>query len=84
MPRVLLDRWQDVIARRTRLAFIDYEAATAALPRVVALLSKVPVPPWNSALSIDRQELHWSGARQTAELAQASAFLQTMSPHPPT
>lgn len=39
----------DILARRTRLAFVDAQAALAALPRVIEIMSK---------------ELGWSRARQ--------------------
>ncbi len=45
----------DVLARRTRLAFLDQAAAKAALPRVVELLAA---------------ELDWDGGRRRRELAE--------------
>jgi glycerol-3-phosphate dehydrogenase len=45
----------DVLARRTRLAFLDQAATKAALPRVVELLGG---------------ELGWDGARRRRELAE--------------
>jgi len=46
----------DVLARRTRLAFLDQAAAKAALPRVVELLAA---------------ELGWDGARRRREITEA-------------
>jgi glycerol-3-phosphate dehydrogenase len=45
----------DVLARRTRLAFLDQPAARAALPRVVELLAA---------------ELGWDGARRSREITE--------------
>lgn len=53
----------DVLARRTRLAFLDNEAARSALPAVVRILG---------------DELNWDFARRQRELAEAEAFLSTM------
>ena len=53
----------DVLARRTRLAFVDAQAALAALPRVIEIMSK---------------ELGWSRARQRAEYARGVQFLGSM------
>ena len=53
----------DVLARRTRLAFVDVQAALAALPRVIEIMSK---------------ELGWSRARQRAEYARGVQFLGSM------
>ena len=52
----------DFLARRTRLAFLDVDAAERALPRVVALLGA---------------ELKWGYMRRRRELAQAKTFLST-------
>lgn len=52
----------DFIARRSRLAFLDTNAAGRALPRVIAILAA---------------EHHWDRSRKKAELAKAKAFLET-------
>lgn len=53
----------DVLARRTRLAFLDSEAAVAVVPRVVQLMGEL---------------LKWSKERREAEKAKALEFLETM------
>jgi glycerol-3-phosphate dehydrogenase len=53
----------DVLARRTRLAFLHRGAAERALPRVVELMSA---------------ELGWSAQRRADEAARARVFLRTM------
>lgn len=53
----------DVIARRTRLAFVDADAARAAVPRVVELMSPI---------------LKWSWSRQAEERRKAEEFISTM------
>ncbi len=53
----------DVLARRTRLAFLDNEAARAAVPTVVKIMA---------------HELGWSKERQQRETKEAHAFLDTM------
>ncbi|CAG8437526.1 1712_t:CDS:2 [Acaulospora morrowiae] len=53
----------DVIARRTRLAFINAQATLESLPRIIDIMS---------------EELGWSPERQTREFDQAVDFLQTM------
>ncbi len=53
----------DVLARRTRLAFLDCAAAEAALPRVIQIMS---------------EELGWSAERRKQEHAVAVEFLGTM------
>lgn len=53
----------DVLARRTRLAFLDVHAAHAALPRVIDILAS---------------ELHWSNAVRDSEFKASVAFLQSM------
>ncbi|XP_042368871.1 glycerol-3-phosphate dehydrogenase, mitochondrial isoform X1 [Plectropomus leopardus] len=50
----------DVIARRTRLGFLNVQAADEALPRIVEIMGK---------------ELEWSEERKTAELEAARKFL---------
>ncbi|XP_051284273.1 glycerol-3-phosphate dehydrogenase, mitochondrial isoform X2 [Dicentrarchus labrax] len=50
----------DVIARRTRLGFLNVQAADEALPRIVQIMGK---------------ELDWSQERKTAELDAAKKFL---------
>ncbi|XP_061745583.1 glycerol-3-phosphate dehydrogenase, mitochondrial isoform X2 [Nerophis ophidion] len=52
----------DVIARRTRLGFLNVQAADEALPRIVQIMAK---------------ELGWSQERKTAELEAAKKFLYT-------
>lgn len=53
----------DVLARRTRLAFLNIQAAEEALPTIVRLMG---------------DELHWSPARREAELRDAMNYLRTM------
>ncbi|KAI8878654.1 DAO-domain-containing protein [Backusella circina FSU 941] len=53
----------DVLARRTRLAFLNAEAALQSLPRVVEILS---------------EELNWDKERQKEEHKNAVVFLTTM------
>ncbi|ORX47136.1 DAO-domain-containing protein [Hesseltinella vesiculosa] len=53
----------DVLARRTRLAFLNAEAALQALPRVIEIMS---------------EELKWNKARQKQEYDSAAQFLVTM------
>lgn len=53
----------DVLARRTRLAFLNAEAALQALPRVIEIMS---------------EELKWDKARQKEEFEKTAAFLVTM------
>ncbi|KAI9318350.1 FAD dependent oxidoreductase-domain-containing protein [Dichotomocladium elegans] len=53
----------DVLARRTRLAFLNAEAALQALPRVVDIMA---------------EELKWDEARKQQELKNGAAFLVTM------
>lgn len=50
----------DVIARRTRLGFLNVQAADEALPRIVQIMGK---------------ELEWSQERRTEELEAAKKFL---------
>ncbi|XP_061899540.1 glycerol-3-phosphate dehydrogenase, mitochondrial [Entelurus aequoreus] len=50
----------DVIARRTRLGFLNVQAADEALPRIVQIMAK---------------ELGWCQERKTAELEAAKKFL---------
>ncbi|KAK6929167.1 Alpha-glycerophosphate oxidase, C-terminal [Dillenia turbinata] len=52
----------DFIARRCRLAFLDTDAASQALPRVVEILAA---------------EHNWDKSRQKQELQNARAFLET-------
>lgn len=52
----------DFIARRSRLAFLDTNAAGRALPRVIAILA---------------DEHCWDRSRKKSELAKAKAFLET-------
>eukprot|EP01062_Namystynia_karyoxenos_P074329 TRINITY_DN71218_c0_g1_i1.p1 TRINITY_DN71218_c0_g1~~TRINITY_DN71218_c0_g1_i1.p1 ORF type:complete len:721 (+),score=241.32 TRINITY_DN71218_c0_g1_i1:84-2165(+) len=53
----------DVIARRTRLAFLDAKAAKSVVPQVLDIMQK---------------ELGWSAQRRETEHQQAEAFLRTM------
>jgi glycerol-3-phosphate dehydrogenase len=53
----------DVLARRTRLAFLNAEAALGALPKVIELMS---------------EELGWDKARQEQEFIAGTHFLATM------
>ncbi|KAI7863118.1 FAD dependent oxidoreductase-domain-containing protein [Spinellus fusiger] len=53
----------DVLARRTRLAFLNAEAAYQSLPRVIEILS---------------EELNWDQDRQKEEYLSTVAFLKTM------
>lgn len=53
----------DLIARRTRLAFLDVDSAQIALPRVIEIMGK---------------ELGWSKARSAAEWTETVAFLKSM------
>ena len=53
----------DVLARRTRLAFLNSEIALEALPRVVEIMS---------------QELNWNRVRQYQELQRGVEFLKSM------
>ncbi|OAA78484.1 glycerol-3-phosphate dehydrogenase [Akanthomyces lecanii RCEF 1005] len=53
----------DLIARRTRLAFLDVDSALLALPRVIEIMA---------------QELGWSAARQTREWSETVKFLESM------
>ena len=54
----------DFLARRSRLAFLDTDAAREALPRVVRLLG---------------DELGWSRARRRSELADGKSFISTFT-----
>lgn len=53
----------DLIARRTRLAFLDVDSALLALPKVIEIMA---------------QELQWSAARQTQEWTATVQFLESM------
>ncbi|CEP16374.1 hypothetical protein [Parasitella parasitica] len=53
----------DVLARRTRLAFLNAEAALRALPRVIEIMA---------------EELKWDAPRQKQEYKDAVVFLTTM------
>lgn len=53
----------DVIARRTRLSFLNAQAALEALPRVVDVMA---------------EELNWSKSRQDQEWRDSVAFLESM------
>jgi len=53
----------DVLARRTRLSFLDANAALRALPRVIDTMS---------------EELQWTEARKEAEWKETVYFLTTM------
>ncbi|KAF9578413.1 mitochondrial glycerol-3-phosphate dehydrogenase [Lunasporangiospora selenospora] len=59
----------DVLARRTRLAFLNVHAALESLPRVIEIMA---------------EELKWDKARQEKEVEDAKNFLKTMGlPHDP-
>lgn len=53
----------DVLARRTRLSFLNAQAALESLPMVVDILA---------------EELHWDKKRKEQELEQGARFLGTM------
>ena len=53
----------DVIARRTRLSFLNSEAALEALPKVIDMMSK---------------ELGWNKERMEKEFREGTDFLQSM------
>ncbi|KAG5634611.1 hypothetical protein H0H81_001380 [Sphagnurus paluster] len=53
----------DVLARRTRLSFLNVHAALAALPRVVDIMA---------------DELNWSLSERKAQIARAVAFFESM------
>ena len=53
----------DVIARRTRLAFLDVDAAKEALPHIVEVMA---------------DKLGWSGDRQQEELTKSIIWLESM------
>ncbi|KAH7923338.1 DAO-domain-containing protein [Leucogyrophana mollusca] len=53
----------DVIARRTRLAFLNAQAALSALPRVIEIMG---------------EELHWSRAQRKRQFERAVEFLGSM------
>merc|ERR1719213_615776 len=53
----------DVLARRTRISFLDAQAAMEALPRVLELMAK---------------ELSWSKSRVAKEEKEAKYFLESM------
>ncbi len=52
---------EDVLARRTRLAFVDKDAAIRAIPRVVELMAA---------------ELRWDGEKQRAETLRCVEYLR--------
>ncbi|KAG9296312.1 hypothetical protein G9A89_014904 [Geosiphon pyriformis] len=58
----------DVIARRTRLAFLNAQAALESLPQILEIMA---------------EELKWSDERQSQEFDQAIDFLLTMGLPPP-
>ncbi|KZT09159.1 DAO-domain-containing protein [Laetiporus sulphureus 93-53] len=57
----------DVIARRTRLSFLNAQAALDALPRVIDIMA---------------EEKHWSKARKEQEMQNATHFLASMGLRP--
>ncbi|KAI8825296.1 FAD dependent oxidoreductase-domain-containing protein [Fimicolochytrium jonesii] len=59
----------DVIARRTRLAFLNAQAALEALPRVIEIMA---------------EELNWSKSRKQEELAKGKEFLVYMGLRDPS
>jgi glycerol-3-phosphate dehydrogenase len=56
-------RATDVLARRTRLAFLNAQAALESLPRVIDIMT---------------EELGWDKARQSVEWKDSIAFLESM------
>uniref|UniRef100_A0A7S3GJL0 Glycerol-3-phosphate dehydrogenase n=1 Tax=Palpitomonas bilix TaxID=652834 RepID=A0A7S3GJL0_9EUKA len=56
---------EDILARRTRLAYLDEKAAEEALPKVLEVMAK---------------ELKWSSKRKAQEAKRMQAFLKTMRP----
>ena len=54
---------EDVLARRTRLSFLDVKAALKALPRVIDIMG---------------EELDWSGERKELEWRSTVYFLESM------
>eukprot|EP00049_Salpingoeca_infusionum_P009249 m.153209 g.153209 ORF g.153209 m.153209 type:complete len:595 (-) comp14284_c0_seq1:2467-4251(-) len=57
---------QDVLARRTRLAFLDSAAAVSVAGKVTDIMAK---------------ELNWSRAQRQQMTADSTEFLNTMTPH---
>ena len=53
---------EDIIARRTRLAFINKESAISAIPRVVELMG---------------QELKWTEIQKQIEIEKCQTFMNT-------
>ncbi|KAI0483991.1 FAD dependent oxidoreductase-domain-containing protein [Xylariaceae sp. FL0804] len=53
----------DILARRTRLAFLNAQAALECLPRIIDIMT---------------QELHWDKTRQDREWKDTVAFLESM------
>lgn len=53
----------DFLARRTRLAFLNAQAAADAIPKIADIMAK---------------ELKWSKAKKEAEIADANKFLEAM------
>lgn len=62
-------RPEDFLARRSRLAYLNKEAAMRAIPRVVQLMAR---------------ELHWDRARQSAELVRCVEFMRHFGGSKPT
>ncbi|KAL2755275.1 hypothetical protein ACRALDRAFT_1051258 [Sodiomyces alcalophilus JCM 7366] len=65
--RELAQTATDVIARRTRLAFVDVNAALRALPRVIDVMA---------------EELRWSDTRKQQEWTESVQFLKSMGLSP--
>lgn len=63
MQHEYAQRATDVLARRTRLSFLNVHSALLALPRVVDIMG---------------EELHWSHARKRDEIRRAVAFFESM------
>lgn len=57
----------DVIAHRTRIAFLDSQAATDVVPRVIQIMAK---------------HYNWDQKRQALEVVEASNFIDTMNIRP--
>ncbi len=54
----------DVIARRTRLAFLDTDATRACIPRVADIMA---------------ENLQWDDQKKSSEIEKANKFLESMN-----
>ena len=72
----------DVLARRTRLAFLDKEAAQEAAPMVVKLLASTLVCvrplPLHLVYMLFIHSSRWSRSKEKEELEDIKVFLETM------